>query len=721
MKSFFTIVLLFVYFLSPGYSFAQFESIGPFGGYIRCLAKDNQEKILAGTVNGGIFLTSDMGENWTQIFYGYRNLGVRSLAVNFNNNYFAGTDGSGLFRSEDGGTSWTKINNVLSTSTILSLLFLPNGDLLAGTFDGLFRSTDNGNTFLATNGIPNAAVFSLGDGGSFLLAGTAYNGIFRSTDNGLNWLDANNGIDYSGTTIESIAFDNSASRAQANAYVSTGVHVYTSMDLGINYTKLPDPPAFVQSILVKPDDTIVAASPSGFTSIGGSLLYLPYGSSTWMTFNTPEVPFASLIKTTSGTMAGSYGPGTFVTTNGIDWNIKINNMAATAIDGLDRVAGLITVATRHSGSFLSEDDGNTFQNVNGNMPQGWEYEFKLNPVTNKAWVLHQNGAYKTNFGEWNNWTNTGYPAVTMGFNSQGKTFLCNGNRCYISNDDINFQSVQIGNISWINSIAFNANDIPYVATSNGTGYPGNGVWYAPDGGTVWVDITNNLPLNITTVKYVDLSGITETDCYKNIVAGSADGKYFSLNTDLSWNELDLNFTSNSLIKDIASVNYGSGIEIGAVSENEMVCVSSNCTTDERILFPDQITNKIFYFASAQRNSGSNIIQLIGTIGSGILKQQSTTGLIIDPSSLPENYMLSQNYPNPFNPSTKISFDLPEESFTTLEIYNILGEKVSTLVSENLKAGIYHYEWNAKNLPSGIYFYHWNTDGFSETKKMILLK
>jgi hypothetical protein len=86
-----------------------------------------------------------------------------------------------------------------------------------------------------------------------------------------------------------------------------------------------------------------------------------------------------------------------------------------------------------------------------------------------------------------------------------------------------------------------------------------------------------------------------------------------------------------------------------------------------------------------------------------------------------SFSLYQNYPNPFNPSTTMKFSIPKESFTKLEIFNALGEKVSTLVSENLSAGTYEYEWNAEGLPSGIYFYRLSAENFVQTKKLLLIK
>ena len=93
----------------------------------------------------------------------------------------------------------------------------------------------------------------------------------------------------------------------------------------------------------------------------------------------------------------------------------------------------------------------------------------------------------------------------------------------------------------------------------------------------------------------------------------------------------------------------------------------------------------------------------------------------DAEVLPNNYRLEQNYPNPFNPSTTISFSIPEASFVSLKIFNSLGEEIEILVSEELSAGNYKYDWTAINLSSGIYFYNLQSENFVETKKMILLK
>jgi hypothetical protein len=82
--------------------------------------------------------------------------------------------------------------------------------------------------------------------------------------------------------------------------------------------------------------------------------------------------------------------------------------------------------------------------------------------------------------------------------------------------------------------------------------------------------------------------------------------------------------------------------------------------------------------------------------------------------------LSQNYPNPFNPTTTIRYALPKTSEVSLAIYNVLGQLVSRLAVGRVEAGIQEVHWNA-NVPSGIYFYRLKAGGYTETKKMLLIR
>ena len=86
----------------------------------------------------------------------------------------------------------------------------------------------------------------------------------------------------------------------------------------------------------------------------------------------------------------------------------------------------------------------------------------------------------------------------------------------------------------------------------------------------------------------------------------------------------------------------------------------------------------------------------------------------------------QNYPNPFNPGTTIRYQLPEQQFVKIEIFNSLGEVVNTIVNQNQTAGEYSINWNGRNssgqsLASGIYIYRIKAGSFVDSKKMMLLK
>ena len=93
----------------------------------------------------------------------------------------------------------------------------------------------------------------------------------------------------------------------------------------------------------------------------------------------------------------------------------------------------------------------------------------------------------------------------------------------------------------------------------------------------------------------------------------------------------------------------------------------------------------------------------------------------DKFSQPSSFALLQNYPNPFNPSTTFRYSIPTESKVVIKVYDILGNEIETLVSEEIQTGTYELTWDAGNLSSGVYFYQIKAGVFVETKKMIVIK
>ena len=110
----------------------------------------------------------------------------------------------------------------------------------------------------------------------------------------------------------------------------------------------------------------------------------------------------------------------------------------------------------------------------------------------------------------------------------------------------------------------------------------------------------------------------------------------------------------------------------------------------------------------------------GVAGTGTGVREVPTG------ELPETFTLAQNYPNPFNPVTQIAFNLPRATHARLEIYNIVGRKVITLLDDRRSAGSYIADWDGRDIngnpvASGFYLYRLETDDHVATRKMILLK
>ena len=93
----------------------------------------------------------------------------------------------------------------------------------------------------------------------------------------------------------------------------------------------------------------------------------------------------------------------------------------------------------------------------------------------------------------------------------------------------------------------------------------------------------------------------------------------------------------------------------------------------------------------------------------------------DSGILPTEYVLEQNYPNPFNPSTNFVIKIAKSGYTTLRIYNLLGQEVALVVNEELSPGVYSFNFDASELSSGIYMYRLSVNDFTASKKMIFLK
>ena len=130
-----------------------------------------------------------------------------------------------------------------------------------------------------------------------------------------------------------------------------------------------------------------------------------------------------------------------------------------------------------------------------------------------------------------------------------------------------------------------------------------------------------------------------------------------------------------------------------------------------------------YNLLACKNEGSHGVHntlLVQKLLTDAIARFTPTG-VKELNQMPATFGLSQNYPNPFNPSTEIKFSVPYGSNVNIAIYDILGNKVTTLINDYYAQGTYKVRWNAQNYASGIYLYKIEAANFIMIKKMVLLK
>jgi hypothetical protein len=147
------------------------------------------------------------------------------------------------------------------------------------------------------------------------------------------------------------------------------------------------------------------------------------------------------------------------------------------------------------------------------------------------------------------------------------------------------------------------------------------------------------------------------------------------------------------------------------------------STDTRLTTGPAWSDNPFIFTS------ENTVHLVWDISSRTEKKVfykrnpkgNLNGLINTSPLIPQSFQLLQNHPNPFNPLTTIQFIIKENAFVEISVYDAIGRKVNTLVSDYLEAGTYDTYFDGSNLSSGIYYYKLIAGDFSDSRKMILVK
>jgi hypothetical protein len=272
-----------------------------------------------------------------------------------------------------------------------------------------------------------------------------------------------------------------------------------------------------------------------------------------------------------------------------------------------------------------------------------------------------------------------------------------------------------------------------------------GLYLSTNNGDSWSDITNSLPPETSVFGFAAIG--------MNIFAGTNKGIFLSTDNGTSWSEKNNGLSPEPFIGSFAvngtnifcgfdgvylSTNYGdswiersnglptaamgsltvSGLNLFAIADhlNEVYL-----STDNGNNWMDVTNGLTGSFASALAVNETYLFAgtWLGVVWKRLLDEFTSVEFIS--STLLENYKLRQNHPNPFNPKTAIRFDIPELTFVTLKVFDILGNEIETLVKEEKQAGSYKVGFDGNVLPSGIYLFQLRAGDFVDTKKMVLMK
>ncbi len=137
--------------------------------------------------------------------------------------------------------------------------------------------------------------------------------------------------------------------------------------------------------------------------------------------------------------------------------------------------------------------------------------------------------------------------------------------------------------------------------------------------------------------------------------------------------------------------------------------------------PGIYTYKLVGYATVLAYYTLTSTQLHVVVAPGTQKANDTPPALQAVSQKPREFSLQQNYPNPFNPSTTIGFAIPQEAHVTLEVFNLLGERVANLLDEQKPAGYYSATFNAQGMASGLYIYRLKAGDFTQSRKLSLVR
>jgi photosystem II stability/assembly factor-like uncharacterized protein len=660
------------------------------------------------------------------------------IAVAPKGSLLAGVENCGIFRSTDDGDTWLETS--LTTETIECFTTDQQGRLYVGPYSasGVFVSDDDGlnwsksNTGLQQDGALSLAVSTQGR----ILAGTFYHGVFLSTNRGSQWTPVPLKLPQNSTNpVWSMCADSAG-----NVYAGVaGVGLFRSSDEGTSWTLtgFQNEDIFALTCLTRRNV---------FAGTGDRLYVSTDNGSTWQLLLEGTGYVHSIVRNKLGTISLFADNGVFQSIDeGHTWRNLNPNLAASLGQGTPRILhgaisanGSVHAGTDGEGIFRSSDEGNTWLERNSGLLGNAVWDLAS---TNTGLMLAgtDRGLYVT-IDKGETWTHApGLPGLVSSLAVVRGTivFAVTSGGVYRSTDETrSWQRVDKG-FEWTYMYTICADSLNNVYA--GTSF--RQLYRSTDLGDTW-----NLAAELGHSIYA-LACSPQGDVFAGTFIG---GMYRSTDKGISWSlatkgvpapHNDTTITMISVLRDgdvlagnpfgqlfrSTDKGYSWKIVIDTAGPVRSVVQDGNGVVyagfGNRVLFS---SNQGTTWNVSGNNPSRTVVRALefdrdnhlfaGLTYGGVYR--STTSI---PTKVPSQYLVSQNYPNPFNSSTIIEFSNIELQRVELKVYSLLGQEVATLVSGQLARGNYEVRWNAPAAASGVYFYRLQAGEFVETKKMILIK
>jgi photosystem II stability/assembly factor-like uncharacterized protein len=383
----------------------------------------------------------------------------------------------------------------------------------------------------------------------------------------------------------------------------------------------------------------------------------------------------------------------------------------------------ILVATAPLGLMRSTDNGQNWKRIPIALDDWSNYSFGTysNPSTNTILSGTANGIFRsTDNGA--TWMQPAPPPpyTTWKYGAAVSCFLTLHDGSILAGVTKGIVKSTDGGATWQTVLYDTVNNLAFLslAANKQNGYvfasfgPPVGIFRSTDNGLTWEGVNQGLgDLNVTTVAVSD-SGI--------VYAGTSQhGIYRSMDNGDDWERMATPDTAHHYkvnailcVKNLVFVGFDF-VSFDAYSS--VLRYDGSTWTD---IMPSNVNGSSIGVLSFAIQDNS---LLVGT-SDGLWNISNVLTAVHEPTpTVPSRFTLSQNYPNPFNPTTSILYTVSSREYTTLTVYNVLGQKVATLVDEEKAPGSYTATFDGSKLPSGIYLYRLQAGNFTQTKKMVLVK